>query len=112
MDGNLSKRGYYLPQELLDAWAKFHAPSRDYSPSAAGAFLVWMALEAELREKARRAAYSSNIEKAVAKVRKLLSQTLVDAEIKAELAGLTPARRTKLLVGARKADSKSPSGSG
>ena len=108
MDGNLSKRGYYLPQELLDAWAKFHSPSRDYSPSAAGAFLVWMALEAELREKARRAAYSSNIEKAIAKIKGLLSQSLIDAEIRSELDRLISAKKKKLLAGAKKAGSKNP----
>lgn len=95
------KRSYFFTPQLLKAWAEFHAPSKDYSPSAAGAFLVWMALEPDIREKARQAALMSDTKKAIEKVKKMLSDSLVDAEIKDELAKLT-AERAKLPMGAQK----------
>ncbi len=67
------KRGYYLPEDLLEAWQQFHLPSRDYSPSVSGAFLVWMTLTAEQREKIRKAPYSMDIESAVKLTRELLA---------------------------------------
>jgi len=107
MDETFLKRGYYFTPQLLEAWAEFHAPSKDYSPSAAGAFLIWMALEPDIREMARRAALSDNIKRAIVKVKKRLSDSLVDAEIKAELDKLEPPGKAKFLAGARQTHRKS-----
>jgi len=69
------KRGYYLPEDLLKVWEQFHAPSKDYSPSAAGAFWVWMTLTAEKGEKIRKAPYSMDIKSAIRLTRKVLNST-------------------------------------
>lgn len=106
MDEKFLKRGYYFPLELLDAWEKFHAPSKDYSPSAAGAFVVWMALGPIERDKIRKATYSGNIVKAIASVREILAQSFVDAEIKSALDTLTPAKKAQLLLGTKKTKRK------
>lgn len=73
------KRSYNFSPELLDEWEKFHAPSKDYSPSAAAAFLLYMVAEPSLREALRKLACSPNIKKARLEARKLLRQTIVDA---------------------------------
>ena len=70
MAQQLIKRGYYFTPELLAAWQKFHAPSRDYSPSAAAAFLLYMAVDAETRELARRLAVNKNIKSALKELRR------------------------------------------
>lgn len=97
MDENFLKRGYNFSQELLDAWEEFHKPSKDYSPSAAGAFLVWMALEPELREQARRMASEPNIKKSIREFRQLLTQSVVEKKKAQILDKLSPAQ-LELLV--------------
>jgi hypothetical protein len=73
------KRGFNFSPELLDEWEKFHAPSKDYSPSAAAAFLLYMVAEPALREELRKLAFSPNIKKARLQARKLLRETIMDA---------------------------------
>ena len=107
MDDKYIKRGYYFPPKVLEAWEKFHAPSKDYSPSAAGAFLVWMSLGPVEREQFRRAAFSANMENAIAKVRNALSQSFVDAQVHAALKKLSPAAKAKILSGSTKPKVKS-----
>jgi hypothetical protein len=51
------KRGYNFPPELLALWEEFHKPSKDYSPSAAAAFLLYMACDATTREILRKEAF-------------------------------------------------------
>jgi len=79
MDKNFVKRGYNFSPELLEEWEKFHAPSKDYSPSAAAAFLLYMIVEPALRESLRKLACEKDIKKARIKARKLLRKTIVDA---------------------------------
>ena len=107
MEEKFIKRGYYFPPPLLDAWEVFHAPSKDYSPSASGAFLVWMSLGPIARETIRRLAQTPDVGKAVKEVREILSQSLVDTEILAALGSLTPSKKTKLLIDAKKSKGKS-----
>lgn len=78
MDKNFVKRGYNFSPELLEEWEKFHAPSKDYSPSAAAAFLLYMIVEPALRESLRKLACEKDIKKARIKARKLLRKTIVD----------------------------------
>ena len=66
------KRGYYIPEDLAKAWEKFHLPSKDFSPSVAGALTVWMTLGAAEREKIRKAVYTHNIDSAIKLTKKLL----------------------------------------
>ena len=79
MDKNFVKRGYNFSPELLEEWEKFHAPSKDYSPSAAAAFLLYMIVEPALRESLRKLACEKDIKKARIKARKLLRKTIVAA---------------------------------
>ena len=79
MDENFLKRSYNFSENLLEEWEKFHAPSKDYSPSAAAAFLLYMVVEPALREALRKLACQKDIKKAKIEARKLLRQTIVDA---------------------------------
>ena len=79
MNKNFIKRGFNFSPELLDEWEKFHAPSKDYSPSAAAAFLVYMVIEPSLRDALRKLACEKDIKKARIKARKLLRKTIIDA---------------------------------
>jgi len=79
MNKNFIKRGYNFSPELLEEWEKFHSPSKDFSPSAAAAFLLYMIAEPALREELRKLACKKNIKKAKIEARKLLRKTIVDA---------------------------------
>ena len=107
MDKNLLKRGYYFPEKLLEQWEKFHAPSKDYSPSAAGAFLIWMALDSTLREKARQKALLPDLKKAIKQIQKALVDNITNAEIQKFLASLSPKQRQQILADAKKSTEKS-----
>jgi len=62
---NAKKRGYYLPNALMDYFAEWCKPGRDYSVKIAGAILYFMTLPAGVRERAEKAAYSQDIEEAI-----------------------------------------------
>lgn len=79
MNKEIIKRGYNFTPELLKEWETFHSPSKDYSPSAAAAFLLYMVVEPALREKLRKLACQKNIKKARLEARKLLRETIVNA---------------------------------
>ena len=66
------KRGYYFPPDIAEYWEKFHFPTKNYSPSAVGAFMVWTALDAVTREKIIKLAYTHKPEAAVKKIAKLI----------------------------------------
>ena len=68
----LIKRGYNFSPELLAEWEKFHAPSKDYSPSAAAAFLLYMAVDAHHREALRKLACRKDIKKSIKQAHCLL----------------------------------------
>lgn len=59
MSKDVTKRSYYFPNEVLKLWEEFHKPSKDFSPSAAAAFLLYMACDAETREIIRKAAFKN-----------------------------------------------------
>ena len=64
-EGKTKKRGFYLPEGLNKAWDNFIWPNKqDSSPNAAAALFVYMQLPADMREKARKLAYRSDIEEA------------------------------------------------
>ena len=96
------KRGYLIPPALLDKWEKFHEPSKDFSPSAAGAFLVWMTLDPDVREYARKAACFADIEKAVKEIKAVLSQSLVNTEVQRFLESLSAEQKAQVLSDARR----------
>jgi len=74
------KRSYNLPRKLLIEWEEFHKPStKDYSPSAAAAFLLYMVVEPNLRETLRKLAQNQDIKKARIEARKQLRKTIIDA---------------------------------
>ena len=79
MGNNFIKRGFNFSPELLAEWEQFHAPSKDYSPSAAAAFLLYMIVEPPLREHLRKLACEKNMKKARMKARKLLRETIINA---------------------------------
>lgn len=92
------KRGYYFPKDLLKAWEKFHASSKNYSPSAAGAFVAWMALGAAEREHIRKAVYSREIDTAVKEAKDLIGRAIIEAEIRTALKTMSKSERSKLLA--------------
>jgi hypothetical protein len=65
MEVEISKKSYYLPKKLMDSFAQWCKPGRDYSPKIAGAIFFYMQLPADLREACEKAAYSGDIAEAV-----------------------------------------------
>ena len=72
MNKKFIKRSYNFTPELLEQWAQFHAPRKDYSPSAAAAFLLYMVIEPAQREALRKLACEADIKKAMQEAKKLL----------------------------------------
>jgi len=107
MDEKFLKRGYYFPEKLLEQWEKFHAPGKKFSPSAAGAFLIWMALDSTLREEAKRKAVMPDLKKAIKQVQRALIDNITNAEIQQFLASLSPKQRQQILADAKKSKEKS-----
>lgn len=81
MNKDYLKRGYYFPQNLLVAWERFHEPSKDFSPSAAGAFLLWMALGPTTRDRLRQAACSDDIDGQIEDTKESLLVELLDERV-------------------------------
>lgn len=106
MDKNFIKRGFNFSPELLEEWEKFHAPSKDYSPSAAAAFLLYMVVEPALRESLRKLACQKNIKKARIQARKFLRQTIIDAYLAGFVGTLSEEDRAILLEGAIRTEKK------
>lgn len=79
MDKKIIKRSYNFSSELVEAWEKFHSPSKEFSPSAAAAFLLYMVTEPAIREALRKFAYWDDIEKAKLEARKTLRETIVNS---------------------------------
>ena len=107
MEEKFIKRGYYFPEKLLDEWKKFHAPGKNYSPSAAGAFLVWMGLDSTIREEAKKKTLLPDLKKAVREVQKLLVDNITSTEIQTFLASLSPRHRQQILADAQQSKEKS-----
>ncbi|RKY06894.1 MAG: hypothetical protein DRP56_06640 [Planctomycetota bacterium] len=106
MEQKIIKRGYNFTEELLSEWEKFHFPSKDYSPSAGGAFLIWMALPPDIREKAKHAAHNPNMKKSIAKMREVLTISLSSELVRVLLAQLPEDQQKSLILGAKQAKEK------
>jgi hypothetical protein len=104
MNEEFLKRGYNFPPKLLEAWAEFHAPTKDYSPSAAGAFLLYMVVEPALRESLRKLACENNVKKAKIEARKQLRETIVNAFLTGFVGDLSPEDRAILIERAVQAE--------
>ena len=101
--GEMIKRGFYIPVTLADFWERFHAPSKDYSPSAAAGMLLYMACDMpNLRESVRKLAMEKDVKKAVAKTRELLVRTVRQAEILERMADVDDGLVLRLLEAAKK----------
>lgn len=106
MEKKFIKRGYNFSVQLLDEWEKFHAPSKDYSPSAAAAFLLYMVAEPALRESLRKLACQKDIKKARIEARKLLRKTIVDAFLTGFVGVFSEEDKAILLEGAIRTEKK------
>ena len=62
------RRSYDLPENLVN-YFKNWKPGRDLSPKVAGAILYFMTLNADMRDKCEKLAYSEDIEKAMVQIR-------------------------------------------
>lgn len=93
----LWKRGYYFPPELLEAWERFHLSSKDYSPSAAGAFVVWMTLESSVRESIKKTLFSQRFENALDKIREIVKESVIEAGFERILDKLPATEKKQLL---------------
>jgi len=85
MDKKIIKRGYNFTEELIKEWERFHRPSKDFSPSAAGALLVWMSLPSEFREEIRQLAHEPQVRKNIAVVKEKLKKAFIDEALLEEL---------------------------
>ena len=65
MEAKISKKSYYLPDNLVILFKKWCKPGRDYSPKIAGAIFFYMQLSPNLRDLCEKAAHSDNIEDAM-----------------------------------------------
>jgi len=106
MKKNLLKRGYNFTPELLNAWEEFHSPSKDYTPSAAGAFLLYMVVEPALRESLRKLAFQKDIKRAKIEARRELRQTIIDAYLAGFLGGLSDEDKAILFEDAIQSEKK------
>ena len=102
MDENNIKRGFNFSPELLKEWETLHSPSKDYSPSAAGAFLLYMIVEPAVREAVRKLAYQKDIKKAKIQARKILRQAIVDAYLTGFVGTFSEEDRAILLESAKR----------
>jgi len=80
MKQEIIKRSFYFPPELLDLWAEFHKPSKDYSPSAAAAFLLYMACDPATREILRKEVFTNTSHALNLAKKRLKNQTAAGTE--------------------------------
>ena len=90
MEVKISKKGYYLPDDLVDLFKEWSKPGRNYSPKVAGAIFFYMHLSPNLRDICEKAAHSKNIKAAMkamsAEVEKLNMENLAQAVVLSALA--------------------------
>ena len=98
MEKKKIRRSYILPVELAADWEKSHLSKKDYSPSAAGAFLVWMGLAPELRDAARRLAQQENLGDAITHITFLIRQWIIRDEIEMYQDQMTEEERAQVLA--------------
>lgn len=93
MEEKTSKKSYYLPNKLTEAFAEWCKPGRDYSPKIAGLILAGIALDnPTLLSQLTKLAHSNDIKKATTKAKQLISETLLDSEIQKHIDELGPAK--------------------
>lgn len=98
-----TKRGYYLPNNLLVELEKLVFPYKQYSADIAGALLIWIGLDSDTREQAKKATENVDIRKAANKIKQLLIEKVTDAEVERLLSELSPEGRILLLESAKQA---------
>lgn len=83
------KKSFYVTPELAKEWEDFHKPSKDFSPSGAAGMLLYLAADQpNLREKFRKLAIEKDMKKAIAKAKKLLMDSVLNAAILDEVENL------------------------
>jgi len=98
MEEKNSKKSYYLPGKLMDAFADWCKPGRDYSPKIAGLILAGMAMDNPgLLEQLCKLAHSDDIKKAKSKAKKAIIEALLEEKILDALAHLSPDEKAKVL---------------
>ncbi len=77
------KRGYDYPVKLLDLWEEFHKErlSKNYSPSASGAMILWLAMPAALRDETIKAAQRKDLNNAIKDLRECAESQLLDSKL-------------------------------
>lgn len=84
----LVKRGYNFSENLLEEWKQFHFPAKqNYSASAAAAFLLYMTLDANVREQLQKLASQEDIKSAREQAKNLLQKSIVGQSQPADFTG-------------------------
>jgi len=107
MSEKILKRSYNFPENLVKEWERFHFPSKDFSPSASAAFLLYMVIDPAIREKLRKLAYDPDIKKAQEETIQILKKAITDSYLTGYLNSLTVEKRTNLLEDAKKSEQRS-----
>lgn len=93
MTEKTSKKSYYLPVKLMEAFARFCSPGREYSTRIAGLILAGMALDNnQLLDQLSKLAYTDNMAKAKKEAKKIIDDFLLNEKILEELEELAPNR--------------------
>lgn len=101
MEENISKKSYYLPNELMKSFAEWCKPGRDYSPKIAGLILAGMAIDdPSLLEQLCKMAYMEDINKVRIKAKKIIVDSLLNAELLQMLQDIPALERTKVVSAA------------
>jgi len=96
MEEKNSKKSYYLPEKLMASFAEWCKPGRDYSPKIAGLVLAGLAIDdPALLNQLSKLAYTKDIKKAKAKAKKLIVESLLNAELLQMLQAIPPLERTQ-----------------
>jgi len=74
------QRSYHLPEKLVPEWDKFHQKGQKKDHSAAGAFILWMSLDADIRELAIEFSRRNDISQGIKDLSVLLRQHIVKSE--------------------------------
>jgi hypothetical protein len=107
MEEKTCKKSYYLPETLMQVFADWCKPGRDFSPKVAGLILAGMAIDdSNLLDNLTKLAYGGDLSfnkqkkkvtgKAVTDAKQLILDALVNAEIQKELDALGPAKEELL----------------
>ena len=99
MPVKISKKTYYLPDSLMNYFAEWCKPGRDYSPKMAGAIFFFMQLSPSIREACEKAAYNENTESAINDFRNTLhksdSHALADEIVSSSLSDASEKKQNR-----------------